>query len=163
MNGITILDIIIIILSLYFVIGGYNKGFIKQTSTILGIVFALVISMRYYNDFQPVIISYVNVSEQMAQLLSFAVLFILINVFVHIIGAVLKNILDLLFLKPFDHAAGAVLGLAKAFVLSYFLVLMIDQIPYTLFSEQINNSILAAQLLDFTPLIQNNLQNLFGP
>ena len=148
---------------LYFIIGGYNKGFIKQTSTILGIILALIISMNYYNDFIIIIEPYLEVSPELLQFISFAILFIAVNIFIHILGFICKKILDLLFLKPIDHAAGAALGLAKGFILSYLLVLMLSHVPYSSFTEHISNSILAARILDMTPFLQNSLQNIFRP
>lgn len=159
---ITLLDIGILILFLYFIIGGYKKGFIEQTSTIFGIILALIISMNYYDEFVPIITPYINVGVEMLQFISFAILFIAINVFVHILGVIFKKILDMLFLKPLDHAAGAALGLVKGFVLSYFLVLMLYYIPYSSLTEQINNSILAVKLLDMTPVLQNSIHNIFN-
>lgn len=110
----------------------------------------------------PVIDPYVKVRLEMLQFISFSILFILINVFVHILGLVLKKVLDVLFLKPLDHAAGAALGLIKGFILSYFLVLMLNYVPYTSLTEHIDDSILAVKLLDMTPFLQNSIQNIFS-
>lgn len=148
---------------LYFIIGGYNKGFIKQTSTILGIILALIVSMNYYTDFIPVIEPYIQVTSELLQFISFAILFIVINIFVHILGFICKKIMDALFLKPVDHAAGAALGLAKGFILSYLLVLMLSHVPYSSLTEHISDSILAARILDMTPFLQNSLHNIFRP
>lgn len=148
---------------LYFIISGYHKGFIKQTSTILGILLALLISMNYYNDFIPVIEPYLSVSPEMYQFISFSILFISINIFVHILGIIFKQILDVLFLKPIDHAAGAVLGLAKGFFISYLLVLMLSHIPYASLAENINQSIIAVRILGMTPFIQSSIQSIFKP
>lgn len=145
----------------YFIIGGYSKGFIKQTSTILGIIFALIISMNYYYEFIAVIEPYMQVSPAMLQFISFAILFIVINIFVHVLGFISKKILDALFLKPVDHAAGAVLGLLKGFIVSYLLVLMLSHVPYSSLAEHVNDSILAARILGMTPFLQNSLQNIF--
>lgn len=163
MSGITFLDIGILILFLYFSIGGYNKGFIKQTSTIAGIILALLIAINYYDDFIPYVEPYVSVSEQMLQFISFAVLFILVNIFIHILGIVLKNIMNLLFLEPIDHAAGAALGLLKGGLLAYFLVLILKQVPYPGLEVQIDSSLLAPRLLNLTPLLQHSLQMIFRP
>lgn len=163
MNSITVLDIVLLVLFLYFLYSGYSKGFIKQTSTILGIIVALLIAINYYQWFEKYLLPYVDVSEQMLQFLSFAVLFILVNIFIHLLGVIFKKILDMLFLDPLDHVAGAVLGLLKGGLIAYFLVLILAQIPYNGLSEIVDRSFLAARLLDFTPIIKQNLQMFFGP
>lgn len=163
MNGITFLDIAILILLLYFVIGGYSKGFIKQTSTIVGLIAALFIAVNYYQDFQSYLLPYFSLSERMMQFVSFAILFVLVNIFIHILGMVIKKMINLIFLEPLDHITGAVLGLVKGGILAYFLVLLLDQIPYSSVTTLVNNSFLANRLLDLTPIVQKNLQDIFKP
>jgi membrane protein required for colicin V production len=163
LNGITFLDIAILILLLYFVIGGYSKGFIKQTSTIVGLIAALFIAVNYYQDFQSYLLPYFSLSERMMQFVSFAILFVLVNIFIHILGMVIKKMINLIFLEPLDHITGAVLGLVKGGILAYFLVLLLDQIPYSSVTTLVNNSFLANRLLDLTPIVQKNLQDIFKP
>ncbi|MFW5981044.1 MAG: CvpA family protein, partial [bacterium] len=146
---------------LYFIIGGYHKGFIRQTSTIIGILLALLLSMNYYLDFIPVVESFITVSSELYQFISFAILFIAVNIFVHMLGMIFKRVMDVLFLKPIDHAAGAVLGLAKGFIVSYLLVLMLSYIPYAFLADNISQSIIAVRILDMTPFIESGLQGFF--
>lgn len=163
MKGVSPLDISILILFLYFILRGYNKGFIRQTSRILGLVFALVVAINSYKGFQSYLEPYLDLSPRVMQFVSFAILFIIINIFVHLLGVVLKNIVDLLFLEPLDHIAGAALGLIKGGILSYFLVLLLAQIPYMFFVNLISESFLAESLLGLSPIIQKNLQEIFRP
>ncbi len=163
MNGISPLDICILILFLYFILKGYNKGFIKQTSRLFGLLLALIIAMNSYKSFQSYLTPYFDFSPQILQFMSFAILFILVNLFIHILGMVLKNMVDLLFLDPIDHIAGAALGLIKGVIFTYLLVLLLDQIPYMFFVRLMDESFLATGLLEFTPLIEKNLQQIFRP
>ncbi|MFW6022213.1 MAG: CvpA family protein [Halanaerobiaceae bacterium] len=158
----TVIDIIILIIFVYFCIGGFNKGFIKQTSTIMGILLAFIISMNFYISFVPVIEPYLDISPALMQFISFTVLFCLVNLIVHLVGTVFKKVLDALFLKPVDQVAGAVLGLVKGFILSYLLVVMLSHIPYVSLTQNLSNSFLAVKILDMTPYLQNSLQNIFG-
>ena len=88
---ITAIDIIILINFLFFVIAGFNRGFIKQTSTIVGIIFALIIAINNYQALIPYLEERILVSEGMLQFISFTILFILINLFVHLLGFILKK------------------------------------------------------------------------
>ncbi len=160
---ITAIDIIILINFLFFVIAGFNRGFIKQTSTIVGIIFALIIAINNYQALILYLEERILVSEGMLQFISFTILFILINLFVHLLGFILKKSLDALFLKPIDQAAGAILGVVKGVFVSYFLVLILSHIPYLTVQETLGSSFLALRILDLTPLIQNTLQNIFNP
>ena len=163
MIGFSLLDIGILILFLYFILGGYKKGFIKQTSSILGLIVALIVAINYYRAFQPYLAPYIKVSPEMLQFISFAVLFVLVNLFIHLLGLVLKNILNLFYLDPLDHVVGAALGLVKGGFFSYLVVLLLAQIPYYDITQLLNGSFMATNLLDITPIIQQNLERFFRP
>ena len=163
MIGFSVLDIGILILFLYFILGGYKKGFVKQTSAILGLIVSLIIAVNYYRVFQPYLQLYIKAAEEIVQFISFSILFILVNLFIHLLGMVLKNILNLLYLDPLDHVIGAALGLIKGGFVSYLLVLLLAQIPYSDITRLVNGSFMATNLLDITPIIQQNLENIFRP
>ncbi len=160
MDGLTALDIILGIIFLYFFIRGFKKGFIKQTSSILGIIIALIIAIKYYEQFQLFLTDFIDVSLPLLQFISFAIIFIIMNLIIHIIGMIIKNIIDIIFLEPVDHFLGGVLGLVKGVLLCYLFVLILDQIPYTQVTKAVESSYLAGNLLKLTPVIQNNIQNL---
>ncbi len=147
---------------MFFILRGYHKGFIKQTSTILGLLIALVIAIKQYQNFQVYLEPYLDVSLSMLQFISFAVIFIIFNLVVHILGLVLKNIINLIFLDPVDHIAGAVLGLLKGGILVYFFVLILMQVPLLELKEIVDKSFLASNILEMTPLIHQNIKEIFG-
>jgi len=160
--NIAVIDIVVMIIFLYFAITGYNKGLVKQASTIIGIILALVISINYYDLFVPILENYLGFSKEVLQFFSFAILFILINIFVFILGNVCKKILDVLFLGVVDRSAGAALGLIKGFLVAYFLVLLLSYLPSEALIEHITGSTLAAKILDLTPFLQDTIQDIFS-
>jgi membrane protein required for colicin V production len=162
LDGITILDIIIGAIFMYFIMSGYYKGFIKQTSTILGLLVALVIAIKQYQNFQVYLEPYLDVSLPMQQFISFAAIFIIFNLVIHILGLILKNVINLMFLDPVDHIAGAVLGLLKGGILVYFFVLILVEIPLQGLEEMIDKSFLATNILGITPYIHQNIKVIFG-
>ncbi len=163
MAEINFLDLIILVVFLFFVYNGFQRGFIDQTSTILGLFIALIVAVNQYELFQVYLEPYFDLSPSLMQFLSFAIIFVIVNVVIHIIGIVTKNIVDAIFLKPLDRVAGAFLGLVKAGILAYLLVLIMAQIPYQKVVNVLDKSFLSGYLLDLTPLIQENLQNFFRP
>ncbi|MFW6390121.1 MAG: CvpA family protein, partial [Halanaerobiales bacterium] len=130
MDGFTILDIVIIILFLYFIVNGYRRGFIKQTSKILGLIVALIVAINQYQDFQVHLTPFLDVPPPVLQFISFAIIFVLFNLIIHILGAVLKQITNFLFLSPVDHLAGAVFGFIKSGILVYLAIFILSEIPY---------------------------------
>lgn len=141
---------------------GYAKGFIKQTSTIVGIVVALMVAINYYHNFGLYLNNFLDYSEEVLQFVSFAVLFIGVNIVIHMIGFILKKVINLLFLEPIDHISGAVLGLLKGVILAYLLVLILSYIPYEAVTRMLDNSF-ASRLLDLSPIIQSKLETIFAP
>ena len=74
---------------------------------------------------------------------------------------IIKNIIDIIFLEPVDRLLGGLLGVIKGGLLCYLLVLILDQIPYTQVVKIVDSSYLAGNLLKLTPIIQENIQNIF--
>ena len=162
MNGITVIDIVIAVLGLYFIVRGFERGFIDQTSKILGLLIALYIAIQQYQYFQVYLEPYLDLPSPLMQFISFAVIFIVFNIVVYILGNVLKQIIRFLFLKPLDHLAGGVLGLIKGGIVVYLLVFLLNEIPYPGLVDMLDSSYLATNLMEITPLIQENLDNIFN-
>lgn len=162
MNGFSYLDLGILILLIYFMINGFSSGFIKQTSLILGVLVAVIIAINYYQDFQQYIEPFFELSPQVMQLISFAILLIIVTLFIHILGLIIRNILKMLFLGPLDSIAGALLGLVKGLIIAYFFVLLLDQLPIQEVAELLERS-LASNLLSLTPILTENMQNIYEP
>lgn len=99
----------------------------------------------------------------MLQFISFAVIFIVVNIVIHILGITLKKIVDSIFLQPVDHAAGFVLGIFKAGVIIYLLILILAQIPYQKINDVLNDSFLAGKIIEASPLIQSKIEEIFRP
>jgi len=161
LQGITVLDLILGSIFLYFFIRGFKKGFIKQTSTILGIIIALIGAIRYYDQFRIFLADFIDASLPLLQFISFAVIFIILNLVIHILGLIIKNIVDIIFLEPVDRILGGLLGVVKGGLICYLFVLILDQIPYTQVVDIVDSSYLAANLLKLTPIIQENIQSIF--
>ncbi|HMA60250.1 MAG TPA: CvpA family protein [Halanaerobiales bacterium] len=161
-GSITVIDIVISIILLYFIFEGYKKGFVKQTATILGILVSLYLAITRYAEFQYFLKPYLNVSETFLQFISFAVIFIGVNIVIQILSNVLEKMTDNAFVKPVNQVGGALFGLLKGGVLVYFLLLILSEIPYQSLTDTIDQSMFADRFLDLTPYVKENLERLFG-
>ena len=161
MQSLNILDLILVILFLLFIINGYKDGFIEQISVILGIVISFYFAIRFYPEMEVLLVPYFDIPQRLLEFISFALIFIILNILIHLLAEGLKSILDLLFLKSLDQLMGAFLGLIKGVLILYLLILFINQIPYTKVRNIVNNSIIAKYFLDMSPKIQNSLENFF--
>ena len=161
-GSITVIDILISIILLYFIFEGYKKGFVKQTATILGILLSLYLAISKYAEFQYYIKPYLNVSDAFLQFISFAIIFIAVNIVIQIFSNVLEKMTKYPFIKPFNQVGGALFGLLKGGVLVYFLLLILSEIPYQSLAETLKQSMFANRFLELTPYIKENLEQLFG-
>lgn len=148
---------------LFFAYNGFRRGFIDQTSTILGLIAALFVAVRQYDYFRLLLEPYLDLSTSLLQFISFAVVFIVVNIAIHVIGITIKRIIDAIFLKPVDRAAGFVLGLIKAGIIIYLLVIILAEIPYQNLNDVVEQSFLGSRLLEASPYIQSQIEELFRP
>ncbi len=163
MDIINFLDIIILVILLFFAYNGFRRGFIDQTSTILGLLAALFVAVRQYEYFQQFLEPYLDLSTSLLQFISFAVIFIVVNIVIHVLGITLKKIVDAIFLQPVDKAAGFLLGIFKAAIIIYLLILIMAQIPYQKINDVLNESFLAKRIIEASPLIQSKIEEIFRP
>jgi membrane protein required for colicin V production len=160
---INFLDIIILVLMLFFAFNGFRRGFIDQTSTILGLIAALFVAVRQYQYFETLLEPYLDLSPSMLQFISFAAIFIVVNIVIHVLGISLKRLTDAIFLQPVDKAAGFILGLFKAGIIIYLMILIMAQIPYSKVNNVVEESFLAQRVIDASPFIQSKIEEIFRP
>jgi len=160
---INFLDIIILVISLFFAFNGFQRGFIDQTSTILGLMAALFVAVRQYEYFTQFLEPHLDLSLSLLQFISFAVIFIVVNIVIHVLGITIKKIVDAIFLQPVDKALGFLLGLVKAGIIVYLLILIMAQIPYQKINDVLNDSFLASRIIEVSPLIQSKIEEIFRP
>jgi len=160
---INFLDIIILVIILFFAYNGFRRGFIDQTSTILGLLAALFVAVRQYEYFTQFLDPYLDLSVSMLQFISFALIFIVVNIVIHVLGITLKKIVDAIFLQPLDRALGFLLGIVKAGIIIYLLILILGQIPYQNINDVLNESFLASRIIEASPFIQSKIEEIFRP
>jgi membrane protein required for colicin V production len=110
------IDIIIIILVLILCIRGYLKGFINELFSLLIIGVGLVGAFLFYRPLSEVFLEFME-SSDVALVLSFFALFILISIFLIIIRNIVVQFVDRLNLTDIDALLGVIVGLLKALVL----------------------------------------------
>ena len=162
MQGIALLDVIIFIIILYFLITGYRKGFVRQTATVLGLLLAIYLSLIFYLDFVVFLERFLDFSPTLLQFISFALIFIAANLAVHILGEIVKSLLDWMYLESVDRGGGFLLGGIKGLALAYLIVLILSQIPVAGVESVVAGSYFADWLLDLTPVIQETLEEILG-
>ncbi|SDL43833.1 CvpA family protein [Halarsenatibacter silvermanii] len=155
MNGLSLLDIFISLIILYFLVSGYRNGFISQTATIVGIIVSVYVAFKFYLPLADFAANYFDFSPAVIQFISFSLIFIIINVAVHMLGESLQAALEKFYLEPVDRAGGFILGAVKGVLLAYILVLVLNEIPITEVETFVENSHLAERFTELTPIFQD--------
>lgn len=163
MEIINFLDLILLIVILFFAYNGFRRGFIDQISTLFGLLAALFVAVRQYEYFTQFLEGYFDLSPSLIQFISFAVIFIVVNIVIHVLGITLKNIVDAIFLQPVDRVAGFLLGIIKAGIIIYLLILILAQIPHQKVSQVLNDSFLAKRIIEASPFIKSKIEEIFRP
>ena len=117
------IDITILILLAVTTIKGLFDGFIKQVSSLLGLVLAIAFCGMLSEPFVSLLFRFFpDISPIVASVLGHIIAFLIIFAVVKIFGAVIRKICHAVFLKPIDMLLGGVLAvLMSLFILSLLL------------------------------------------
>jgi membrane protein required for colicin V production len=119
------LDIIIIILILISAITGYKKGFIHQLASLAALVLGIFIAVKCSKWFAPYIQNHFTSSVNVAKIIAFIAIFILVIVAIHFLGKFLEKTFDEIELGFLNKIAGSLFSIVKmVFIVSVLMVLL---------------------------------------
>lgn len=158
MQSINLLDFGIIIIIISSILRGYQKGMIRQIIAIVALAVAFYIAMNNYQLVATYFNENFSITRSIAQVISFAVIVIVISAVINILGYLLNKLTGLLLLSMIDSMGGAILGLIKGGLIVYILLILISRIPLPLVKDSLQASILADKFLSLTPIFEDKLQ-----
>lgn len=123
-------DILIALFLLMAFTNGYRKGLIMQLVGLATIILAAVFGGKLAAIILPELNRLINLSPDLARVLSFVLAFALIAVVISLIGRILERFIDVVFLSFINRLAGAIIAIGTMMVfLSVLLnlVLMLDK------------------------------------
>ena len=109
-----IVDIILLICFVPAVVQGFRKGFISQVIAIVSIIAGAWISFRFTSEASVWLAQYIQGSEQMLKVVSFALIFIAVLVVLALLGKLLEGAVKLVMLGWLNRLLGVVFSLLKA-------------------------------------------------
>jgi membrane protein required for colicin V production len=149
------LDVVIIIGLVWFTFTGLFVGLIREVISLAGLLVGVIIAGRFY----PTGASYLSFIEnqQIAQVLAFIAIFLVIVILAHVLGSALQRIASALLLGWANHLAGAVFGFVKAALIFEFVVIAFARFPMFGMGAAIDDSFLAPFFLESFPFLLNLL------
>ena len=126
----TPVDILILIILLFFTINGARKGFIKEISRILGIVSGLILANQITPWLKPLLSPWISY-EPALHVVSYFIIFICIVFIIGIIASVLQKFFELMLLGWLNRLLGTLLGLVKGLLIVSLVIFIMEAIPQT--------------------------------
>jgi len=119
------IDIILIVIFIFAGFHGYQKGFVNQLASLIGLLLGIWGAIKF-SDFTANLLSeHLHLTTQYLPLIAFAITFGIIVIVVHFIGSIVDSIFEMAFLGFANSVLGVVFGVLKtAFILSVILVIM---------------------------------------
>ena len=131
------MDIIALIILIWFVYKDYSSGLIISSFRFLGLILGIILSAKYGYFIVEFLSNKLSVSDQISSILGYLIVFIIVVIIIQIIGNLLKSTLNIILLGWLDKIGGAVLGFAKASILISLLFWGIIMLPANSLTEAI--------------------------
>jgi membrane protein required for colicin V production len=117
-------DMAIVVIIAFCFIRGIFRGLIKELASIVGVLGGLYMAFSYFADLETLIKPWVPV-DTYRNIISFAIIFVLVFLIIGIVGVILKYILNIAFLGWVDRICGAGFGLIKGGLLAAVLLIVL--------------------------------------
>ncbi|MCY8233740.1 CvpA family protein [Priestia endophytica] len=175
-----LVDIIVLIMLCYGFLIGLKRGLILQVIRLVSIVLSIFVAYMYHEALAEKLqlwIPYPSVEggnavsllvqssyteELFYRIISFAILFFLTNLVIHIIGSLFDFVAQLPILRHFNKWAGAILGFVEIYVIVFIVLYIIALLPVGGIQAQVQNSSLAGIIVNHTPYLSDMIPELWG-
>ena len=108
-----ILDIIILICLVAAIVQGVRKGFVSQTISIISLIAGVWASAKFADVVGGWLAHYINTSEQILKIISFATILIVAFILLALLCKMLEKIIELTMLEWLNKLLGVTFSLTK--------------------------------------------------
>jgi membrane protein required for colicin V production len=125
-----VIDIIILVILLFFMFSGIRSGFIRQILGIVGIIAAFVGAFYMAHHMSAFFEDTLELSYSLALVVSAIILFVGILIAFYFIGVVLQKLVKIASLGSFDRLGGGLFGVLKGTLLVSLLLVLTLNLPF---------------------------------
>lgn len=169
------LDLILIILLLFGLFIGLNRGFILQLFHLIGFITAFVIAAMFYDDLAvelelwvpyqqlanhelwPDFLQALPLETAFYSIVSFAIIFFAVKIILQIIATMLDFVAAIPLIRSVNKSLGAVLGFLEIYLIAFVILYVLALTPVESIQTMINNSSIAIFMLEKTPYFSDKL------
>ena len=158
------LDIILLCCFIPGIIRGLSKGFLEQALALAGIVLSVWAAFRFSSLVCTWLQPYVSISETTLNVLSFALILIVISLLVVLVAKLLTKVAELAMLGWLDKTLGLVFALAVNALVIGVVIILFDTVNAKFAfvkPEVLDSSIVYTSLRDLSYLVFPYLKSFF--
>lgn len=169
--GINILDVIIVLVVLFYIYEGYLLGFVLATLDLSSFILSFIIALKLYPFVAQALTFYFSLPIGLSNAIAFFVVAFASEV---ILGILFRRLLTLIppfrlpdvidrLFKRFDHWLGIFPGIISAFIILSFLLSVIVALPSSpLIKSLVTDSKIGSHLIANTSVFEKKLNDIFG-
>jgi len=120
----TVYDLVITVIFVFFMVRGIWVGFLNQVTVIIALYIGYLVSGQYHDKLFPFLRG-VSESPQVVFLLAYAIVFACTYVLTMLLGKALTGVVNLTIAGWFDKVLGAIFGAVKALILAILLHMLL--------------------------------------
>lgn len=169
--NINLLDVIIVIIVLYYAVEGYYLGFILALSDLLSFILSFFLALKSYVFIAGILMKYFSLHIGFAHAIGFFLVAFLSEIAISIFLRYLLRFLPSFqsprkifrFFRSIDHMLGIVPGVVSAFIVLAFLLTVIVSLPSSpLVKRLVTKSEIGSILIANTSFFERKLNEVFG-
>lgn len=160
----SILDIILLICFIPALIQGLKKGFISQVISIVSLIAGVWMSFEFSTAVSAWLAQYVEASEKLLKIASFAIIMIGVFIILGIVGKSLEGILKFVMLGWLNRLLGVVFAFIKTVLVIGIVIILFNSLNNSLnlvSEETLAQSVLYPPLKDMAYTIFPYLKEIF--
>lgn len=168
---INLLDVIIVVIIIYYAVEGYVLGFVLAFFDLLSFVISFFLALKYYGVVANLLLDYTNINIGFAHALGFFLLAFFGEIVINILIRLTLRFLPVLysprrifkFLGRLNHFFGVLPGVASALIVLAFLLTVIVTLPSSpLVKRLATGSVIGSKLIANTSMFESKLNDVFG-
>ena len=159
------LDMLIAVIMAYCIIRGLFRGFVKEISSIIGVMAGYYAAFTYYDDLSAYLSSMIAPGETYLHILSFLILFCGVYLIISLLGVLIKFLMKIAFMGWIDRILGTLFGGIKGgLIVSVILIALATLLPKD--TALIRKSVLSQHVVKVSEVmiqvVPEEMKNRFG-
>ncbi|MEJ2664820.1 MAG: CvpA family protein [Spirochaetia bacterium] len=151
-DGISILDIVFLLILLILIIRGGFRGFVTEISLMAAPILGILCAVLFSNMLSDVTAMLTGAKDSIwNHIIAFLIIFLLVYLLVYLIQGFFLNLIGRLNLENLDRALGVILGLVEGVLVVAILLIIAHWLPWEGLQQLLQHSIFNIIFTPFLP------------